>query len=295
MKTLGAILLPASFAISALCAAEDRVYAPPEQGLWNFTLRIENTTGHEIHVRILEKGSVIGEVTVSGETLGPTCTPDGRPFANFDGTPIPDQFHLRQLPIAIHERAKELRVDETEFLKAAKTFDVSHFTARPEADFRLRIDEKQGISLTQDFLMPDTGEELSREERARERKQTPSWRFPLLNKSGRSITLRVSVDGRLTFEKHLSAELANKPDPLSRPRDALGFLPDYPAFIVDAPVAFTAKTLVVEEVESLHLRSRFNIEGWTTHPSLFMITVEANRIELTGESPFWQYSVPHMP
>lgn len=53
MKTLGAILWPASFAISALCAAEDRIGAPRERDPWNFTLRIENTTGHEIHLRIL--------------------------------------------------------------------------------------------------------------------------------------------------------------------------------------------------------------------------------------------------
>jgi hypothetical protein len=274
------------------CAAEDKVYARPDTGAWNFSLLIENTTGHEIHLRILENHALLGEVCVSGETISPVTTPDGRPMHDLQGGPLPSHYRIRPFPIAILESTKELRIEETEFLKTARTFDISTFTSHPEADFRLRVSKEQGLALSQDFFIPPN--EDPPEDPVKERKQPDAWRFVLLNKSGKPIDLRVSIDGDPVFEKHLDASLPPSTTPPAGFRPD-SWVPDVPAFVVAAPGSRTAKNLVVEEKESLHISKSFDVHTWATQFGAYVLEVDRDRITFTPGFPLWAHGAPHMP
>jgi hypothetical protein len=250
-----------------------------DAGLWKFVFMIQNCTGHDITIRALEGNRLLFEKAVPGETVVSTRTPQGLPYTNVDGTPIPDHFRMMQVSAPLHPDTRQITVEETTFLKTTKTFDIATFKNHPEADFRIFIDG-QGIRLTQDFKIsgpdPMTSAELAEE------RQRPSYsEFLIMNKSGKPLDLLATVDGRTVFAKQLQSRLPGV-ETTPPPRNPTA-LPRVPIERFYAPVGILASSLTLTERESLPVTKTFDISGWATRPGELVIEVTREGLSLVQE------------
>jgi hypothetical protein len=242
--------------------------------LWDYAFQIENTTGHEIHVRVLENGEAIVDALV----------PRSLREVNQDlGTLDPDPVSVIRVLASLHESTPSLEVEELSRLGIKRSFRVAGFTSRPDLDFRIVV-SNQGLSLTQDFSMPDnlTDEEhqLPPEEqkkrRALERKSVDATvTFFLLNQSGKPVHLRALLDGAELFDITIPA--TRPPSEVHQVHD-----PGCPYAVRTVPLNPLAKTLEIDETQSLNVQRSFRLKEFDTRRGTdFRVSVTAKTLEVT--------------
>jgi hypothetical protein len=233
----------------------------PEGRDWAFSCNVENRSGHKIHLRFLENGEEIQDVVVPP-------TDDQRPGST---------WNLRSTGFVLRSDARDLEVEETEFLKMRRVFRIAGFKDRPEKNFRVVV-TAGGIDLSQDVgsgATPDSeGIEPSKfkEHMAGVRQTLPSFRFFVYNKTGSEIDVRVNIDGRDIFHK---AVPATWDDFFAR-----RYMSVEPILVESGEVSMASKALVVEETRLLKQKRTFDLrQEWKKSSGDFVIYVKSTGIE----------------
>jgi hypothetical protein len=258
--------------------------SPPNDSspLWHFTFRIENSTAHDVHVRILENSDVVLDQEL--KDARPTLTVSGAHQKNIDGADYPDHFAVIDTIIPLHGATRQLTISENEHLHVTKTFDISGFTLYPTLDFRLRL-TPTGIALTHDYhtvtqtLADDEG--TSREELIRSRTLAPERRIYIFNKTRHPIIVIGSVDNNICFRQAL---------PATRERDEGVIVHDPgpdPAVRLAARISARAHALTIAETRYLHVNHTFDITDFAKQQAPFAITVSDKGITLEYADFSW--------
>jgi len=227
----------------------------PEGKDWAFSCNVENRSGHRIHLRFLENGEEIQDVVVPP-------TDDQRPGST---------WNLRSTGFVLRSEARDLEVEETEFLKMRRVFRIAGFKDRPEKNFRVVV-TAGGIDLSQDAdsgATPDSeGVEPSKfkEHMAGVRQMLPTFRFFVYNKTGSEIDVRVNIDGRDIFRKAVPATWDNLL--------ATHYKSEDPILVESGEVSMASRTLVVEEARFLNQKRTFDLrQEWKKSSGDFVIYV----------------------
>jgi hypothetical protein len=224
--------------ISPAAGGGGRVRAKSISEDLQFTIRIENFTGRDIHVRIAADGRVIADEG------GRWQTPNEINVAGWKRRP--GEFPRRDVKVMLNPAILSLEVEESDLLKTRQTFGIAGFADRPEQDFRLSV-RADGMSLAQDLEMGDTLTESERRSpeasslRRHERSVYPNRAIYVINASGRALsgTLRAGENTVLSID--LPSEL-----PKSRVHDA-DHSPPYPYVREVIPLPRTLATLILSE------------------------------------------------
>ncbi len=253
----------------------------PVDDSWYFTFQIENKTGDAVHVRVIEGGEAIIDVVLP-RSLKEINAAEG--YVDPDPNPV----SLRRVGFPLHESTETLDVEAMTGDALHGSFSVAGFTKRPDLDFRIVV-SKTGISLAQDFEMPD---DLTEEEhhlplqeqwnrRALTRRSHPQARVYVLNKSGSPISLAIRIDSHEVINVQIPGEQPPSDD--HRVHD-----PGCPFAQRDIRLNPRSKALEVDESALLKTKRTFQIKDLdASGGGDFCVIVTATSIEVKrGTFPY---------